>query len=150
MLEFEMVFWYWWVLAIVFLAVEIFAPGSFFLWMAMSGVVTGSVLLLAPFISLEIQLLIFSVLSFASILIWRRYFGFKQQDTDQPLLNKKGAQYIGRTYTLIEPITNGEGKIKVGDTLWKVQGDDCPVDAKVKVVDVNSTILIVTPIIDEN
>ena len=141
MAEFEIVFWYWWILALGLLGIEILAPGFFFLWMAIAGLITGSVLFLLPGTSLEIQLLIFSVLSFISILVWRRYVGLHPEETDHPLLNKRGAQYIGRTFTLIEAIENGQGKIKVDDSLWKVRGEeDCPLNTKVKVIAVDGTI----------
>ena len=38
-------FWYWWVAAIVFIGIEVFAPGAFFLWMAVSATVVGAVVL---------------------------------------------------------------------------------------------------------
>jgi len=136
----DMVFWYWWILAVVLLAIEILASGFFFLWMAIAGLITGLVLFLLPKTSMEIQLLIFSVFSFVSILIWRRYISLHPEETDHPLLNKRGAQYIGRTFTLIKAIENGQGIIKVDDSIWTVQGEDCPLNTKVKVIAVEGTI----------
>ena len=136
----EVVFWYWWVLAIILLGVEILAPGFFFLWLALSGFAVGSVLLLIPLTSIEIQLVLFAALSILSVLLWRRYGIQYQTETDHPLLNKRGAQYIGRTFSLIEPIENGRGKIKVDDSIWTVQGDDCPIESKVEVIAVNGTL----------
>lgn len=139
MLNFEVIFWYWWILAVVLLAIEILAPGFFFLWMAIAGFITGSMLFLLPGTSLEVQLLVFSVLSFVSLLIWRRYVGLHPAETDHPLLNKRGEQYIGRTFTLIEAIENGQGKIKVDDSQWKVCGEDCPKGTRVTVTAVDGT-----------
>ncbi len=140
MAEIAIVFWYWWVFATLLLGVEILAPGFFFLWMAIAGLITGIVLFLAPATSFEIQLLIFSVLSFLSVVVWRRYSGKHPEETDHPLLNKRGAQYIGRTFTLIEAIENGQGKIKADDSIWKVYGEDSPLGARVKVVAVEGTV----------
>ncbi len=140
MAEIAIVFWYWWVFATLLLGIEILAPGFFFLWMAIAGLITGIVLFLAPATSFEIQLLIFSVLSFLSVVVWRRYFGKHPEETDHPLLNKRGAQYIGRTFTLIEAIENGQGKIKADDSIWKVYGEDSPLGARVKVVAVEGTV----------
>jgi len=139
----EIVFWYWWVLAVILLGVEILAPGFFFLWLALSGLAVGGVLLLIPSTSIEIQLVLFAVLSILSVLVWRRYGIQHQTETDHPLLNKRGAQYIGRTFSLIEPIENGRGKIKVDDSIWTVQGDDCPIESKVEVIAVNGTLFTV-------
>ena len=141
MAEIEIVFWHWWVLAVFMLVVELLSPGFFFLWMAISGFVTGSIVLLMSSISLDVQILIFSVLSIASILIWKVYVKKHPIVTDNPLLNKRSAQYIGRVFTLIEPIENGHGKIKVDDSIWKVRGEECGVGTKVKVVGADGVLL---------
>ena len=149
MAELEIVFWYWWVLAVFLLGIEILAPGFFFLWLSVAGVIVGTVLFLFPSTSLEIQLIIYAILSIVSILAWRR-FGFKNDtETDHPLLNKRGAQYIGRTFSLIEPIKNGRGKIKADDSIWTVLGEDCVIDTKVEVTDVKGTLFEVK-LISEN
>lgn len=136
----EIVFWYWWVFAVFMLVIEMLAPGFFFLWLSVSGVIVGTLLFLFPSITLEIQLIIFSVLSIVSILLWRYYGIQNPTETDHPLLNKRGAQYIGRTFSLIEPIENGRGKIKVDDSIWTVLGVDCPLETKVEVTDVKGTL----------
>jgi membrane protein implicated in regulation of membrane protease activity len=135
-----LVFWYWWVLAIVCLVIELLMPAFFFLWMSVSALLTGIIVWLIPSISPEIQVLIFSVLSIISIAAWR-IFGKKITiATDQPLLNRRGTQYVGRTFNLHEPIVNGQGKIKVDDTIWKVYGEDCDINSKVKVLASRGTV----------
>lgn len=141
----EIVFWYWWVLAVGFLAIELLAPGFFFLWLAVSAFIVGSILLMIPVAPFEVQLLLFSVLAVISILVWRRYVSAKSQESDHPFLNQRGAQYIGRTFNLVTPIENGHGKIKVGDSLWLVHGEDCPLGSKVKVVGIKGTVFDVEP-----
>ncbi|HEY8095175.1 MAG TPA: NfeD family protein [Methylobacter sp.] len=140
MADLEIVFWNWWVLALVLLVVELLAPGFFFLWMAASGFVTGCLLLMIPAIGIDLQILIFSVLSVAAITAWKLYGKKHTVATDHPLLNKRGAQYIGRIFSLYKPIENGEGKIKVDDSIWKVHGEDCDISTKVKVIAVRGTV----------
>ena len=139
MTELAIEFWYWWVLAVGFLAVELLAPGFFFLWLSVSAFVVGSILLMLPSLSFEVQLLLFSILAVISILVWRRYVSAKSQESDQPLLNQRGAQYIGRTFSVVVAIENGQGKVKLGDSLWMVEGEDCPAGSKVKVIAVKGT-----------
>ncbi|MDD5268800.1 MAG: NfeD family protein [Methylococcales bacterium] len=140
MTELAFVFWYWWVLALILLAVEILAPGFFFLWMAISGFVTGALVLLIPATSMAIQILLFSVLSIVTIISWK-FYGKKHTITsDHPLLNKRGDQYIGRVFSLYEPIKNGQGKIKVDDSIWKVHGEDCDINSRVKVIAIRGTV----------
>ncbi|MEY3760152.1 MAG: hypothetical protein RIR39_1643, partial [Pseudomonadota bacterium] len=47
--------------------------GFFFLWMAISGFVTGALAFLIPATSLNVQILVFSVLSVVAILAWKFY-----------------------------------------------------------------------------
>lgn len=136
----EVIFWYWWVLAVAFLGLEIVITGFFFLWLAVSAFVVGCLVLIISSLSFNGQLLLFSLLAIASVVAWRRYGGRQESVSDHPLLNRRGEQYIGRTFTLQEAIENGQGKIKVDDGLWKVNGEDCPVGSKVKIVAVNGTI----------
>jgi len=87
MAELEIVFWNWWVLALVLLVVELLAPGFFFLWMAASGFVTGCLLLLIPAMDMKLQVSIFSVLSVAAITVWKLY-GKKTPDRNRPSVVK--------------------------------------------------------------
>lgn len=141
MLEQDIVFWYWWVLAVGFLALEILATGFFFLWLAVSAFIVGSVVLLIETTTFNVQVLLFSLLAVSSVLAWRKYARTRSTEvSDHPLLNRRGAQYIGRTFNLVAPIENGQGKIKVDDTIWKVHGPDTPLGTKVKVVAIKGTV----------
>ncbi len=133
-------FWYWWGLAFILLILEMLTPGFFFMWLAVSGFVTGFLVWLFPVIGLNLQVLLFSVFSVLAITGWRFYGKKLSLETDQPLLNKRGAQYIGRVFSLYAPIENGQGKIKVDDTIWKVHGEDCDIHTKVKVTGVKGTV----------
>ncbi len=142
MTSIEIEFWYWWVVAVGLLVLELLVPGFFFLWLAVSALVVGVLLGLMPFMAFEGQLFVFSLLSVVTVLGWRHYSGrHKQAITDHPFLNKRGSQYIGRTFNVVTAIENGRGKIKVGDSLWMVTGKDCPAGSKVKVMAVKGTVL---------
>jgi hypothetical protein len=139
------VFWHWFALGAVLLIVELLAPGMFFLWMAESAIVVGAVLWVLPDLALEYQLIAFSVLSVASIVVFRKYLKKNPIGSDRPLLNRRADQYVGRVFTLDEPIVNGRGKIRVDDSIWRVQGQDCAAGVRVKVVAAEGVILRVEP-----
>jgi membrane protein implicated in regulation of membrane protease activity len=114
------------------------SPGFFFLWMGISAFITGLLFFIMPFISTEFQLMIFAVLSVVSVLWWKHYMTKHPDKTDHPNLNQRGAEYVGKNFVLIEAINNGQGKIKVDDSRWRVEGEeDCPVGSTVKVVAVD-------------
>jgi membrane protein implicated in regulation of membrane protease activity len=133
--------WHWLILAVALVILEVFAPGAFFLWLGIAAAVVGGLVYVMPALGWEYQVLGFSVLSVISIIVWRKFFRTQPTDTDQPALNRRGEQYVGRTFTLTEPIVNGEGKIRVDDSTWKIHGKDCPAGSQVKVTGVNGTIL---------
>ena len=137
----ELGYWHWWILAAALIILEVFAPGAFFLWLGLSAATVGIVVYFAPGIEWEVQVLLFSVLSIISIFVWRKFFRQKPSDTDQPYLNRRGEQYVGRVFTLDEPSVDGMGKIRVDDSTWKIRGESCPVGTQVEVTGTNGTIL---------
>ncbi len=139
----EIEFWHWWVAAVAFIVLEVFAPGTLFLWIGVAAGVVGLLLLIFPDIAWEHQLMVFAVLSVATVVGWRAYHRKHPTQTDRPTLNRRGEQYIGRILELDQGIVNGTGKVKVDDTTWKVQGADLSVGARVKVIAVDGTVLIV-------
>lgn len=134
-------YWHWWILGVVLLVLEVFAPGAFFLWIGVAAGVVGVALFFFPHLGWEDQLLIFGVLSVVSIVVWRMYLHHHPTATDRPTLNRRGEQYVGRTFTLEEAMLNGVGKLRVDDSTWKIEGEDCSAGEKVKVVGVDGTVL---------
>ncbi len=134
-------YWHWWVLGVVFVVLEILLPSTFFLWLAIGAGITGLELLLWPAAGWETQLLTFSVASVASYLLFRGYLRRNPIPTDHPNLNRRGEQYVGRTFNLDEAVVNGRGKIIVDDSTWKIEGDDCPAGTRIRITAVNGTVL---------
>ena len=141
----EIEFWHWWVAAVVLIVIEVFAPGTVALWMAVSAAAIGLLLLALPDLTWQVQFLVFAVLSVATVIGWRTYQLRYPTETDQPALNRRGEQYVGRVFTLTEAIVNGTGKIHVDDTMWKVEGEDLPAGTQVRVTGVDGTLLTVEP-----
>lgn len=137
----DIVFWHWWSLGAILLIVELLAPGMFFVWMGESALVVGALLWAFPGMEPESQIMLFSVLSVLSILVFRRFLKRHPIQSDRPLLNQRTAGYVGRVFTLEEPIINGRGKIRVDDSTWRVEGGDCPAGARVRVTDAEGVIL---------
>lgn len=134
-------FWHWWILAVLFLLLDILILelGTFFLWLAMAAMGVGGILYFLPVLQIEFQLLLFSALSIATLLLGRALLSKYKVVSDHPHLNRRGSEFIGQTFTLIEPIVDGMGRVKAGDNSWLVEGTDCLAGTKVKVVGVNGT-----------
>lgn len=133
-------FWYWLIAAVVMIIIEMVLPAAYFLWMGISAFVVGLLLFVMPGIPALIQVVIFGVLSVVSLYMYKRHQKMNPEVKDEPNLNRRGEQYIGRSFTLEEAIVNGVGKVKVDDTTWKVKGTDMPAGMKVRVMSVEGTV----------
>ena len=133
------VFWYWWVIAVVLVILEAFVSGTFLLWMGVSAAVVGVVLLIAPGMGWEYQVLLFAVFSIVSIALWLIRLKKHPTGSEVSNLNRRAAQYMDRVAFVQKPIVNGQGTINVDDTIWRVLGPDCDVGTKVKVVGAEGT-----------
>lgn len=129
-----LVFWHWFVLAAALGTLEILTPGVFFLWLGVAALCTGVIVSVFPFMASSVQLIIYAVLSVIMVLVAWKFMKRNPIKSEQPLLNLRSAQYVGNTYTLVDAIKDGSGRIKLGDSTWKVEGPDAPVGSVVKVV----------------
>lgn len=134
----------WWIIALLLIGGEVLAPGFFLLWVGIAAACMGIVLLFFPGLGLLAQALIFSALAFGACMLWWRWLRPRMARNDDPAsanLSRRGAQMIGRRYLLVEPIVNGRGKAKVGDSLWLVEGADAPAGSEVEVIGLDGAIL---------
>ncbi len=138
-------YWHWWILGLLLLILEVFAPGAFFLGMGVAAGLVGALLFAVPDLGWKAQWMTFAVASLVVVVGLRAWLRRHPPATDQPALNRRGEQYVGRVFTLDEPIVNGTGKVRVDDTTWKVEGPDVPAGTRVEVTGVDGVILRVTP-----
>ena len=128
-----LVYWHWLAAGLVLLILETLIPANLILlWMGLSALVVGGVSYGFD-TSWQIELVLFGVLSILSFFTYHR-FRKAPVASDAPALNRRGESYVGRTFTLSEPIVNGFGNLKVDDSRWRIAGDDLPAGTQVKVI----------------
>jgi membrane protein implicated in regulation of membrane protease activity len=134
--------WHWIVLAVALAAVEAVAAGVFAIWFAASAAVIGLLLLVVP-LPWQWQVIGFAVLGGVALLAYRNYRKKHPETYEQPNLNQRGVQYVGSELILVEPIEQGQGRARLGDGVWKVEGPELPAGARVRVTGVRGAILTV-------
>ncbi|MFY8207412.1 MAG: NfeD family protein [Arenimonas sp.] len=132
---------FWAVLALVLIGLETLAPGILFLWLGFAAAGVFLLLVIGIPVPLLAQILVFVILSFVSVGVYWRYFRKAGESTDQPLLNRKQDQLLGRILVLESAIVNGHGRVQIGDAFWQVQGPDAPRGARVIVIAADDGIL---------
>jgi membrane protein implicated in regulation of membrane protease activity len=136
--------WNWLILAAVLLALEVAAPGIFLMWFGLAAAVTA-LLAFAFDISWQWQLVWFCLLSLAAVVVALKYLHKHPLQSDRPLLNERAAQHIGQSFKLVDPIVNGRGSVKIGDSIWRVEGPELPKGTRVRVLAADGSLLIVAP-----
>ena len=131
----------WWVIGIVLVIGEVVLPGTFLIWFAFAAFGVGLIGVVVDLSGMN-QVVVFGLLSFASLSLG--YLMRKRRgDPEVPAFADRTQAYMGKTYTVVEAIENGQGKIQVGDSVWLAEGEDCPVGGSVKVIDSRGNVLLI-------
>ena len=136
----------WWVIGIVLVIGEVVLPGTFLIWFAFAAFGVGLIGVVVDLSGMN-QVVVFGLLSFASLSLG--YLMRKRRgDPEVPAFADRTQAYMGKTYTVVEAIENGQGKIQVGDSVWLAEGEDCPVGGSVKVIDSRGNVLLIEVVAD--
>jgi membrane protein implicated in regulation of membrane protease activity len=136
--------WVWMILAAILFVLELISPGIFFMWFGVAAAITGLIVFRYD-MSWQWQLVSFAALSLVAVLLANKYLRQNPLESERPLLNERAVQLVGQSFELLDPIVNGRGSIKTGDTIWRVEGPELPSGARIKVVGADGTLLKVVP-----
>lgn len=134
--------WFWLSLGLLLGAAEMLLPGFFLIWLAIAAIITGLLTWVLP-IGMAAQVGIFALLAIATVYAARRWLIANPIESDDPLLNDRGARLVGELVTVVEAIDGGSGRVKVGDSVWGARGPDAAVGARVRVAGCSGSTLIV-------
>ena len=135
--------WTWWIIAAVLLIVELLVSGIFFVWLGLAAICVA-ILNLITHPTWQTEVAVFAVLSVVLVVFARPWLKKRHLDvSDQPNLNRRMYNYVGKTYYLDEPIVHGRGRLKISDNLWSIEGPDLPAGEGVTVKGVNGLTLLV-------
>lgn len=137
-------YWAWFVLGGVLLVAEIAVPGAFLLWLGLAALATGALAYLVD-LAWQAQVLAFAALAVAAVLVGRKVTPGPGRASDRPFLNRRAQGFVGRVFTLEEPIVGGGGRVRIDDTVWRVTGPDTASGAEVRVVGADGPVLKVEP-----
>jgi hypothetical protein len=134
--------WNWLIFGVLLMALELLAPGVFMFWLGLSAFLVGVLsFIVTP--SWQVQILLFGLFALAAVPLWRRIARQKPGANPNPFLNKRSDALVGRVCTLDRPIVDGEGIVRIDDTVWRVSGPDTAAGTRVKIVKADGACLTV-------
>lgn len=135
--------WSWVVIGLLLIGGELLAPGVFLIWLGLAALVTGLVVAVTG-MGWQGAALVFAALSVASVIGGRAVTRRKADEPDVAQgLNDRGRQLIGKVFMLEASMIGGEGRIRVGDSSWRITGPELLAGVEVRVVRVEGATLVV-------
>lgn len=137
--------WIWAIGGLLLLIAEIVAPGFFLVFLGVAAIATGLFTILFD-LGLGPQLALFVVYTALAVMIGKRWYG--EPDThDQNLkLNDPARRLVGKTVTVVEPVDDHGGRVRVGDGEWSARGGPAAAGERVTVTGVDGNCLTVEPV----
>lgn len=136
--------WIWLIAAALFAAAEILVPGVFLIFLAAAAALTA--IAAAVGLPLPFQLVLFPLFSLGAVWFGKRWYNRNPVPSSDPLLNDRLARHVGQTVLVVEPIENGSGRVKLGDSVWTARGADAEAGSRVRIVGADGTCLRVEPV----
>lgn len=134
--------WFWLSLGLILGVAEMVAPGFFLMWLGLAALIVGILDYFLP-ITLAYQVAMFATLSVLTVFAGKKFLRKNPIESDDANLNDRGARMTGEIVTVVEPIANGHGRVKVGDSVWNARGMDAAVGASVRVIGSDGAVLLV-------
>lgn len=111
---------FWLSLGGLLLAAELLGASGYLLWSGIAAALVGLLTWLLP-LSWEWQGVSFAVLTMVAAWLWWKWLSTRQrQDRQNGSLNQRGQQLVGMHATVLEPMSNGYSRVRIGDSTWRI------------------------------
>ena len=136
--------WLWLIGGVVLLIAEIIAPGFFLLFIGAAAMATGIFTILFD-LGLAPQLALFALYAVIALMVGRKVYANRDVNSSDPLLNDRSARLIGKVVTVVTPVDDHEGRVRVGDSEWSARGGPAAPGERVRITGVEGNCLLVEP-----
>lgn len=134
--------WIWAIVGVGLLIAEIVAPGFFLIFLGAAAIATGLFTLLFD-LGLAPQLVLFVIYTALAILAGKRWYAEPGHHDQSIKLNDPTRRLVGKVVTVVDPVDDHGGRVKVGDSEWSARGGPAAAGEKVTVHAVDGNCLIV-------
>ena len=134
--------WIWAIGGLLLLIAEMVAPGFFLVFLGVAAIATGLFTLLFD-LSLAPQLVLFVIYTALALLIGKRWYA-EPDHADQSIgLNDPSVRMVGKSVTVVDPVDDHGGRVRVGDGEWSARGGPAAAGTRVRVTGVDGNCLLV-------
>lgn len=134
-------FWHWLAFGGVIATLEMLVPGVWMLWFGLAAGLTGAVVFVFPAMAFPFQVLVFALFAVVAIVTAVSMLRRHPIHSDKPALNDRAAAMAGQVFTLDSAIQDGVGHLTVGDSVWRIEGEDYMKGTKIRVVGIKGATL---------
>jgi membrane protein implicated in regulation of membrane protease activity len=135
--------WLWLIGGVLLLIAEVIAPGFFLVFVGAAAIATGLFTLLFG-LGTAPQLALFVVYALLAVAAGRRFYSGRKDSSD-PLLNDRAGRLVGKTVTVLAPIDQHRGRVRVGDSDWSARGGPASPGDRVRITGIEGNCLTVEP-----
>ena len=134
--------WIWAIGGLVLLIAEIVAPGFFLVFLGVAAIATGLFTLLFD-LGLAPQLILFVIYTALAVMIGKRWYAEPDHADQSIKLNDPGRRMIDKIVTVVDPVDDHGGRVRVGDGEWTARGGPAAAGEQVRIIAVDGNCLTV-------
>ncbi|HKU91759.1 MAG TPA: NfeD family protein [Sphingomicrobium sp.] len=134
--------WLWLIGGVLLLIMEVIAPGFFLVFIGAAAIATGLFTVLFGLGTVP-QLALFALYALLSVLVGRRFYANRHTDSTDPLLNDRAGRLVGKVVTVVVPVDEHNGRVRVGDSEWSARGGPAAPGERVRITGVDGNCLTV-------
>jgi len=132
--------WLWLIGGVVLLIAEIIAPGFFLVFLGAAAIAAGVFTMLFG-LGTASQLALFALYAVIAVLAGRRFYAVRGTANTDPLLNDPARRLVGKVVTVVSPVDEHQGRVRIGDGEWSARGGPAAAGERVRITGVEGNCL---------
>jgi hypothetical protein len=132
--------WLWLIGGVVLLIAEVIAPGFFLVFIGAAAIAAGLFTVLFG-LGTAAQLALFALYAVLAVMIGRRFYSNTASAHPGVLLNDPARRLVGKVVTVVVPVDEHNGRVRVGDGEWNARGGPAAVGERVRITGVDGNCL---------
>jgi membrane protein implicated in regulation of membrane protease activity len=132
--------WLWLIGGVLLLIAEVIAPGFFLVFIGAAAMATGLFTLLFS-LGVAPQLALFALYAIIAVMVGRKVYGNRHSEGADLLLNDPSGRLVGKTVTVVSPVDDHGGRVRVGDGEWSARGGPAEAGELVRIVGIDGNCL---------